>query len=106
MSDEAAGNAFASMVVVCLLLYFIVMPALTVWIAKSKGYGVTFWFILAILTGPIAFLCVLMLNPLPKMVNCPNCAEIILAEAKVCPHCSTRGIVTAPQDSVKTLYNR
>ena len=56
---------------------------------------------LGLLLGPIGIIIILVLTPLPEVAHvdpqrkCPYCAEMILAEAKVCRYCQRE----VPEDS-------
>lgn len=65
--------------------------------AGSRGRGSGNWFVVAMLLSPLIgliFLAVLPnLNGIPNddtHTKCPDCAEPILREAKVCKHCGRR----------------
>jgi len=67
-------------------------------IANSKGRSGCGWFLLGVLIGPfslvIAFLPAIPAKtgePTPEThVVCPDCAELIRKEARVCKHCGCR----------------
>lgn len=54
-------------------------------VGNQKGQGIS-GFILALLLGPLGALIVL-LSGASNRIKCPNCAEPIRKEAKICPHC-------------------
>ena len=61
-------------------------------IANSKGRSGCGWFALGILFGPFGLI-VAFLPDTEKAgttKKCPDCAEIIKAEARVCKHCGRR----------------
>jgi len=68
--------------------------------ASNKGRSGCGWFLLGVLLGPFAIILVLIIPNLKEIekektleqnqsrrVPCPNCAESILPEAKVCHYC-------------------
>lgn len=73
--------------------------------ASGRGRSGFAWFLLAVAFSPL--LMAVLLALLPKLINgssaeelaaadarqrvkCPECAELILSEAKVCKHCGAR----------------
>lgn len=71
--------------------------------AGSKGRGSGNWFVVAMLLSPlIALIFVAVMPNLKEQANlnaqpnadthvkCPDCAELVLKEAKVCKHCSCK----------------
>lgn len=65
--------------------------------ASSRGRGSGTWFLLAMIFSPLLAIIGLVLVPNLKSapnpethVKCPDCAELVLKEAKVCKHCGTR----------------
>ena len=90
------------MVLVVLWLIFAIMVAL---FAKSKGHsGILYFFISVVLSPLIGFIIALVISPgvekieekalsTGSMKKCPNCAELVKAEAKVCKHCSGELII-------------
>lgn len=73
--------------------------------ASGRGRSGFAWFLLAVVFSPL--LMAVLLALLPKLINgssaeelaaadarqrvkCPECAELILREAKVCKHCGAR----------------
>lgn len=74
-------------------------------IANSKGRSGCGWFLLGILFGPFGFVVAALPSmktapraPTPKThVQCPDCAELILKEARKCKHCGCKVI---PDDEV------
>jgi hypothetical protein len=81
--------------------------------AGARGRGSGNWFVLAVLISPILAVILLALmpslNPAPASgllvptpathVKCPDCAEFVLREARVCKHCGCK-LVPQPADSV------
>ena len=66
-------------------------------IADSRGRGGLFWFFISIILSPLLGVIMLLLMPVvakeptPEThVKCPECAELVLKEAKLCKHCGTR----------------
>jgi hypothetical protein len=68
-------------------------------IAEKKGYNRWSWWLFGSLLFVIALPAALLLTPKPKAivaekiaegrVKCPDCAEFILADAKICRFCHT-----------------
>lgn len=81
-------------------------------LASNKGRSGFLWFLLAIVISPLLALifCAVSKNltqtvgrnaPTPfTHVKCPDCAELVLAEAKVCKHCGAKLI---PISNLKEL---
>lgn len=65
--------------------------------SASRGRGSGNWFVLSMLLSPLIGLIFVLLLPNLKEapnptthVKCPDCAELVLKEAKVCKHCGCR----------------
>ena len=68
--------------------------------AGSRGRGSGNWFVVAMLLSPLLALIFVAVMPNLKElasqpnpdthVKCPDCAELVLKEAKVCKHCGCR----------------
>lgn len=68
--------------------------------AGSRGRGSGNWFVVSMLLSPlIGLIFVAVLPNLKELadkpnpdshVKCPDCAELVLKEAKVCKHCGCR----------------
>jgi len=89
-----------------ILLWPLLALAVGIW-ASNKGRSGFGWFLLAILISPLLAAIFLAVSAdLSRQaearptkathVKCPDCAELILKEAKVCKHCGCR---LAPQYS-------
>lgn len=76
-----------------------------------SGFG---WFLLSLLLSPlVGFVLLVLLPPLNKQqstapspqthVKCPDCAELVLAEARVCKHCGARLIPLTEQQGLQTV---
>lgn len=70
--------------------------------ASRRGRSGLGWFLLAAVVSPLlAFLLCLALGPLPQPgstgqispdthVKCPDCRELVLADARICKHCGAK----------------
>ncbi|MCG7328031.1 hypothetical protein [Achromobacter sp. ACRQX] len=90
------------------IIFFWLLFALVVGIVASgrgrSGFG---WFILACLISPLLAGIFLLVSanlatkaerPNPSThVKCPDCAELVLAEAKVCKHCGCKLVPVSQQ---------
>ena len=54
-------------------------------IAKSKNRSGVLWFFIAVFTGPLFTLILLILPKVGK--KCPQCAETLNPDAKICRFC-------------------
>lgn len=90
------------------IIFFWLMFALVVgMIASSRGRSGFGWFLLACLVSPLLAGIFLLVSsnlatkaerPDPSThVKCPDCAELVLAEAKVCKHCSCKLVPVSQQ---------
>ncbi len=81
--------------------WWFVFAALAAWIASSKGRsGIGIFFLSVILSPLIGIIVALVLQrvvppdpnaPTPEThIKCPDCAELIKSEAKVCKHCGCK----------------
>lgn len=86
-----------------LLFFWIGIAIACAIVAGNKGRSGFGWFILGMLFSLIALLIVLVLpsvkedpaQPKPEThIKCPDCAEFVKREARVCKHC---GCKLAPQ---------
>lgn len=67
-------------------------------IANSKGRSGCIWFLLGVLLGPFSLVVLVLPSLKPGQeqpsaathVQCPDCAELIRMEARVCKHCGCR----------------
>ena len=83
------------------VLWFLFSIAVAI-LASNKGRSAFGWFVLAMVTSPLlaGIFCAVVSNlklpegvsaPTPLThVKCPDCAELVLAEAKVCKHCGIK----------------
>jgi hypothetical protein len=82
-----------------IIIFWLVLAILVGVFASSKGRsGVGFFFIAVLLSPLIGFIIALVVQPIranteAKAVDsgefkkCPNCAELVKAEARLCKHC-------------------
>lgn len=82
-----------------IVIFWIVTAGFTMAVAGSKRRSELTWLGLGIVFGPIALLSVGLMPELPRAfdaptpkthVKCPDCAELVLREARVCKHCGLR----------------
>ena len=79
--------------------------------AASRGRSGFGWFLLSIVISPLIALILLALMPNKAVqtdkpnpdthVKCPDCAELVLAEARVCKHCGCRLVPASEQAARK-----
>ena len=79
-----------------LFVFWIIMAGIVAMIANSRGQSVASWFVYGLLLWPIALVHILLTGPSPTSANglrkCPDCAEVIKADAKVCRYCGARDL--------------
>lgn len=80
-------------------IFWIILAILVGVFASSKGRsGIGFFLIALILSPLIGFIIALVVSPIREkaeakainsgdMKKCPNCAELVKVEAKLCKHC-------------------
>jgi hypothetical protein len=82
--------------------------------ASGRGRSGFGWFLLSLLLSPlIGFVLLVLLPPLngqqstapsPQThVKCPDCAELVLAEARVCKHCGAKLVPIAEQQPLQAV---
>jgi hypothetical protein len=83
-----------------LFIFWLIFAAVVGVIASSRGRSGFGWFLISVLISPL--LGVLLVALLPSLkpapgaptpethVKCPDCAELVLKEARVCKHCGCR----------------
>jgi hypothetical protein len=93
--DPNASFTFWFLVVIFALIFGVVCAA----IAGRKGNGIFGAFLLGALLGPLGLIIVAVLpaNTVemdkqrrgdPALKQCPDCAELVLKEARKCKHCA------------------
>lgn len=82
-----------------IFIFWLIFAILVGVYASSKGRsGVGFFFIAVLLSPLIGFIIALVVQPIRanteakavesgEFKKCPNCAELVKAEAKLCKHC-------------------
>lgn len=80
-----------------LLMFWVGSLVLAPLAASGRGRSAFVWFALALIFGPLALLAVLVMgsatraaSPTDGRYKCPQCAELVMLEAKVCKHCHAR----------------
>lgn len=83
-----------------IFLFWLIFSIIVGVAAGARGRSGIGWFVLAMVISPLLALILLVL--LPKLagagaaptnkthVKCPDCAELVLREARVCKHCGCR----------------
>lgn len=93
------------------LLSWFFFSLLVGFLAGHRGRSGLNWFLLAMLLSPLIAVIALALmsnlkgQPSPDThVKCPDCRELVLAEARVCKHCGAalKPQITAPATSQPT----
>lgn len=83
---------------------WILLAGVTAIIAANRGRSAFGWLLLGICFGVFALILVVVLKPIGRAapmpgldtphpdthVKCPDCAELIRKEARVCKHCGCR----------------
>lgn len=85
-------------------LFWVLFAAVVAIVASSRGRSGFGWFLLAVIISPL--LAIILVALLPSMktaaagehetptpdthVKCPDCAELVRKEARVCKHCGCR----------------
>jgi hypothetical protein len=93
------GNSRTGLERMEIFLFWLGIAIITGIAAASRGRSGFGWFLLGCIFSILAFLAVLVMPsrkgdpnaPTPEThVRCPECAELVLAEAKVCKHCGVK----------------
>ncbi len=72
------------------LLFGLIGAVIVAMIADHKGRNVMGWFVFGLVLWPFALVAIFLEDngsPDKSRLPCPHCAELVLAKAKVCPHC-------------------
>ena len=72
------------MELVVLVILLALIPAA---VASNKGYPFLIWWIYGVVLLPLAFIHALLIEHVDRSRVCPFCAEKIMVQALVCPHC-------------------
>ncbi len=99
------------------ILFFWLVLSIVIGIgAASRGRSGFGWFLLSILISPLIALILLLLMPSKAArpdepnpdthVRCPDCAELVLAEARVCKHCGCKLVPASEQAARKQAVKR
>ena len=84
-----------------MLFLYLVLAAVVGAIAGSWGRGGFIWFLISVLLSPVLGLVFLLIAGKPRELRldrvtpathviCPDCAEHVRKEARVCKHCGCR----------------
>lgn len=88
--EGVRGSAILVTLAICLFAYWI-LSDIIVDIAKSKHFtNLTMWRVIGFFFFPIAFICVVVKDAKPDLIDtkvCPHCFETIKKEAKFCHWC-------------------
>lgn len=92
---------------IAIIFFWLLFAVVVGMIASSRGRSGFGWFILACLISPLLAGLFLLLSsnlatkaerPNPSThVKCPDCAELVLAEANVCKHCGCKLVPVSQQ---------
>lgn len=88
------------------IYFWLAFGVITAVVAFNKGRSVVGWFVIGALFGPFGLLASVFVSTEVKALEerkvgsgelkkCPDCAELVKAEAKVCKHCGAKFEVDA-----------
>lgn len=94
---------------------WIVCGIISAMIASNKGRSTAGWFFVGLLFGPLGIVAALVVSAdhqalKDKKVSigshrkCPMCAEMVLAEAKICKYCKS-DLPEPPIETEENFYN-
>jgi uncharacterized membrane protein YhdT len=100
ISENAEPNG-RQVMSAAMVLGWLVFAAVAAVGAQARGRSGWSWFFLAVLLSPLVAIILLFLMPAPLRTvliqadaelrrKCPDCAEMILKDARVCKHCGFR----------------